>query len=206
GLLAALILDPLQSNLHVRRVAEIRTLVDRIAIGKYRHFVEGAKRSAQGGEGLVHLLQRQVRHALVNDQRGRKRERIAGKELDLLLGAIFVDAEVALQQPIHQLAFVVLHRDWNGDETDRALQAKQFLATAFPGVGSAAGRHRLDSLRARRRSLWVSRLWRLLGAAASIWRRFGVSTRGRTLVVGCPLGWQVDAGSGRIVLRRGSVG
>src|ERR1035438_5114976 len=48
GILAMLILNPLQSDLHAGRAAEIRPLVDRIAISEYGHLVEWVKPSAAG--------------------------------------------------------------------------------------------------------------------------------------------------------------
>src|SRR6266508_5122744 len=83
-----------------QRRQEILVLLHRGAVGVDGDLVELAEGADQRAEGLLDLLQRDLRHRDIEDDGRRDGEGIAGEELDLLLHAVFVNGEILHDQAV----------------------------------------------------------------------------------------------------------
>ena len=83
-----------------------------------RHFVRSAECSRQRCESFLNLFRGAALQVIVNQNGGRQRKCVRGKQSDRLLDAVLQDAEIGLLQVGHQFARTVLYRNRHNDQGD----------------------------------------------------------------------------------------
>src|ERR1017187_6989122 len=146
GILPLQIANALQRQLQSLRITEVRLLVDGVAVGEYRDFVEGAERTVERRIGLGDFLEDVFRDAEVDHHCRRERKRIAGEKRDCLLDVVLVHAEVRRQQSIDHLAVGIFHRDRYANEVYVDLQLEEFVEIVARRAAGGPCRNRLYAL------------------------------------------------------------
>ena len=138
--------DVIETLLNRRRIAgEVRKLPDEMVVAERRHFVFGSKSCSHRDKERHKPPQGVAAHAVIHNDRGRKRLRIDREIGDCLRLAVFGDDEIVFGQSCDQLALGIPDIDRHDDQ----VYARPNLAPDIAGGNQerSATRIRKASLR-----------------------------------------------------------